>query len=54
MMVEASYDKIREYEPKMRDSREEDFEHALESMKPATTENMVRKYEKWNERFGAL
>ena len=42
-IVNALFDVARE---------EADFEHALERMKPATTEEMVRQYEEWNERFG--
>jgi katanin p60 ATPase-containing subunit A1 len=45
---------IRKYEIKTRKLSRNDFEHALERMKPTSTEDMVRRYEEWNERFGAL
>lgn len=45
---------IKKYEIKTRRLTKKDFEHALERMKPATTEDMVRRYEEWNERFGAM
>ena len=53
-LAEKLYERIREYELKMRELKEADFEHALERMKRASTGDMVRKYEEWNERFGAL
>ena len=53
-VADAGMDAIKKYEIKTRKLSRKDFEHALERMKPASTEDMVRKYEKWNDRFGAL
>jgi len=44
-VADEGLEEIRKYEIKTR---------RLERMKPATTEEMVRRYEEWNERFGAL
>ena len=53
-VADAGMDAIKKYEIKTRKLTKKDFEHALERMKPASTEDMVRTYEEWNERFGAL
>jgi len=45
---------IRKYKIKTRRLTKRDFEKALERMKPASTEDMVRRYEEWNNRFGAM
>jgi len=46
-VVDEGLEEIKKYEIKTRRLTKKDFEHALERMKPATTEDMVR-------RFGAL
>jgi len=53
-VADEGLEEIKKYEIKTRRLTKKDFEHALERMKPATTEEMVRRYEEWNERFGAL
>ena len=53
-VADEGLEEIRKYEIKTRRLSRGDFEHALERMKPASTEDMVRKYVVWNERFGAL
>ena len=53
-VADEGLEEIKKYEIKTRRLTKKDFEHALERMKPATTEEMVRRYEEWNERFGAM
>lgn len=53
-VADEGLEEIRKYEIKTRRLTKKDFEHALERMKPATTEEMVKRYEEWDERFGAL
>jgi len=53
-VADEGLEEIKKYEIKTRRLTKKDFEHALERMKPATTEDMVRRYEEWNERFGAM
>lgn len=53
-VADAGLEEIRKYEIKTRGLTKKDFESALERMKPASTEDMVKRYEEWNERFGAL
>jgi len=53
-VAEEGLEEIRKYEIRTRGLTKNDFEHALERMKPASTEEMVRRYEEWNDRFGAL
>jgi len=53
-VADEGLEEIKKYEIKTRRLTKKDFEHALERMKPVTTEEMVRGYEEWNERFGAM
>jgi len=53
-VADEGLEEIKKYEIKTRRLTKKDFEHALERMKPATTEDMVKRYEEWNERFGAM
>jgi katanin p60 ATPase-containing subunit A1 len=53
-IADAGLEEIRRYEIKTRELSRKDFEKALERMRPATTGATVKKYEGWNERFGAL
>lgn len=53
-VADAGIEEIKRYEIKTRGLTKKDFEHALERMKPASTEDIVRRYEAWNNRFGAL
>ena len=53
-VADEGLEAIKKYEIKTRRLTKKDFEHALERMKPATTEEMVKRYEEWNERFGAM
>ena len=53
-IADEGLEEIKKYEIKTRRLTNKDFEHALERMKPASTEDIVRRYEEWNARFGAL
>jgi SpoVK/Ycf46/Vps4 family AAA+-type ATPase len=53
-VADEGLEEIKKYEIKTRGLTKKDFEYALEKMKPASTEDMVKKYEEWNDRFGAM
>ncbi|RZB29443.1 MAG: katanin p60 ATPase-containing subunit A1 [Candidatus Argoarchaeum ethanivorans] len=53
-LAEEGLEEIKKYEIKTRGLTKKDFEQALKSMKPTSTEDMVKKYEEWDARFGAL
>jgi len=38
----------------IRELNEEDFKKALNRVKAATNEEVIKKYEKWDEQFGAF
>ncbi|MHC1610593.1 MAG: ATP-binding protein [Candidatus Methanospirareceae archaeon] len=53
-VADEGLEEIKKYEIKTRRLTKKDFEHALGRMKPPTTEEIVKRYEEWNERFGAM
>ena len=53
-LADAGLDEIKRFEIKTRNVDRTDFEAAFERMKPASTDYIVRQYEEWNDRFGAL
>jgi katanin p60 ATPase-containing subunit A1 len=53
-VADAGLDEIKRFEIRTRKVDREDFEKALLRMKPASTGDMVKQYEVWNDMFGAL
>lgn len=53
-VADEGLEEIKRFEIKTRNVDRKDFENALLRMKPASTDDMVKQYEVWNDMFGAL
>lgn len=52
-IADKGLEEIKKYPIKIRELNEEDFKKALDRVKAATNEELIKKYEKWDEQFGA-
>ena len=53
-IADKGLEEIKKYPIKIRELNEEDFKKALNRVKAATNEEVIKKYEKWDEQFGAF